>query len=409
MPSMIEDAYRQQMMAQQQQQMQQALQQQNGQQMPQQQQIDPLQGMNQQMQQARNPLATGAGNAIEQAKRSLQMSDDESRRSFGRALISFASAAARNPAPVGSGFAGTLGSINAGFEPALNAYDAEQERIRAHKMQLMAVEAERRKEEREMARQAHEMKMHEANLKINQGYLTLKQQEEEQARLQAEQERLEAEKLLKPGAMIPLASLKGSSWNLVQNTLNEYTKEADAAAHGLSDITEAEKILHEDPNITKYASTIMLAAQRSDPNIIKQKLNSFYVSDADRFNAERLAKHLSNIYTSKLKGFSPKGMNMFMEKQLREGSVDMNMDAKSILKLLSQDKKSLAHVYDSRAEALQKASEGYFKRVAPLKFEGHDDEEQQAQAQPMQMSDDDRQARIRQLKEEKLRLLKSGR
>jgi len=40
-----------------------------------------------------------------------------------------------------------------------------------------------------------------------------------------------------------------------------------------------------------------------------------------------LAKHLSNLYTSKLKGFSPRGMNMFLEKQLREGNLDINMGA----------------------------------------------------------------------------------
>lgn len=317
-----------------------------------------------------DPIARGASNATRNARHSLEMSDAQNSRALGNALIHFSSGMAKNPPPVGSGFAGALGMINAGFAPALEGYNKQRERIQDEMLAVKKLEAAEREEERAMKKQAHDIQMAEKEYalkrQIHSDTYALKQQEAE------EEKALNAE-LGKPGGRVPMAALKGTQWNLVQHELKEYGKQAEKAFDQVSEIRAAKEILKDDPNITKYASTIMLAAQRRDPTIVQQTLNHFWISDKDRYNAERLSKHLSKIFTSGVEGAPAKGMNMFLEKEYKQSVPDFTMHAPAMTALLNHDEEHAMRIYDSRVEALEEAKNGYFKRVEPPKFKKLDE------------------------------------
>jgi hypothetical protein len=380
-------------------------------QMPQQgMQQQPMEGMPEQQQQMQqemvqqpqkpNPLQAGSMAAVEAAKRSLEMSENENRRALGRAMIGMMSGMSQAPS-YGKGLAGNLGALTAGFAPALSAYDSERDRISQinHALQVQQKQEEMmaRKEEREMKRMAHDIDMEGRKVKVAEGYLGLE-------RTKHEDEKREHEELAQPGAKIPLSRLKPSQWNLAQKEIQSNIEKGEASHHALETIGHVKSILKHDPNITKNMSTIMLAAQRGDPSIVRQKLNSWFIPEETRANAEMLAKHLSNLYTSKLKGFSPRGMNMFLEKQLREGNVDINMGAPAMIELLEQDEKALKPIYENAQEVYDEYEKGYFYRPRPKKLSGHKDSEgdedatqKEVSAAPPAMTEQQKQARIQEL------------
>jgi hypothetical protein len=365
--------------------------------MPQQ---DMQQQMPQQMPQRRNPLETGSMAAIEAAKRSLEMSDAENQRALGRALIGMASGM-RNSKSYGQGFAGNIGALTDGLAPALSAYDSERDRI-AHmnhtlQMQHKQEEMLARKEEREMKKIAHDLEMENRKIKVAEGYLGLE-------RTKHEDEKKQLEELSQPGAKIPLSHLRPSQWNLAQKEIQSNIEKGEAAHTALETISHIKSILNNNPNITKNMSTIMLAAQRHDPSIVRQKLNSWFIPEKTRAESEMLAKHLSNLYTSKLKGFPARGMNMFLEKQLREGNLDINMGVPAMIELLEQDEKGIKPIYENAQEVYDEYEKGYFYRPRPKKLSDnkHSEDEgvaskKEASGVPSGMTEEQKQARIQEL------------
>lgn len=389
-------------------QMMQYLQQSNsGQQMPMGQQSaggmpQQMQQIPQQIPQQRNPLETGSRMAIEAAKRSLEMSDSENQRALGRALMGMA-AGIKNSKSYGQGFAGNIGALTDGLLPALNAYDSERDRIAHmnHALQLQQKQEEilARKEEREMKRMNHDLEMENRKIKIAEGYLGLE-------RSKNEEEKKEHEQLSQPGAKIPLSHLKPSQWNLAQKEIQSNIEKGEASHAALETISHIKSILKNNPNITKNMSTIMLAAQRHDPSIVRQRLNSWFIPEKTRADSEMLAKHLSNLYTSKLKGFPARGMNMFLEKQLREGNIDINMGVPSMIELLDQDEKALKPIYENAQEVYDEYEKGYFYRPRPKKLSSYKDSEdendenvvkKEASSIASEMTEEQKQARIKEL------------
>ena len=68
---------------------------------------------------------------------------------------------------------------------------------------------------------------------------------------------------------------------------------------------------------------------------------------------------------------------MFLEKQLKEGNVDINLDAKSIIGLLNEDERVSEHKYKNGLEVYDEYEKGNFYRPKPMKRK-EDEEEQKS-------------------------------
>ena len=321
----------------------------------------------------RNPIAEGSRIAMDSTKHSLQMNESENQRALGRALLTMMGSVDQNP-HYGTGFAGNLNAIASGISPALLEYDNERNRISQLNYKLMEnkkkEESLARKEERELKKMSFEMDLANKKLGIDRGYFDLKKQE-------IDYEKSTEEEMSKAGAKVPLGRLAKhpSMYNNAQAEIKDYINRGEAARNTLHSIQGAKKILIDNPDITKNMSTIMLAAQRNDPTIIKQKLNSLFISDKTRKDAEMLSKYLSNIYTSKLPGMPARGMTMFLEKRLAEGSVDMTMAADAALELLNPDEEVAEHYYKDGQNVYTELEKGNFYRPAPMKIKTLEKEE----------------------------------
>lgn len=295
-----------------------------------------------------SPLEKGSMMAVQSArdsiaakKRMLAMDDTENQRALGRAILAMQHSMNNNP-NYGTGTMANISAMASGAADGMLQYDQERERIANANNVLLNQQKEEerlaRQEELQMKKMSHQIEMDKKRLGIEQGLYSLKKQERED-------ELNEHKKMSEYGATVPLSTLGKNNWNYAQKEIKENLQKGESARHLLESINGAEKILDEDPNITKNIATIMLAAQKNDPTIIRQKLNSWFIPEETRVRAEMLTKYLSNIYTSSLKGMPVRGMNMFLEKQLKEGNVDISLASKSIKNLLNEAKDVSDHVY----------------------------------------------------------------
>jgi len=68
-----------------------------------------------------------------------------------------------------------------------------------------------------------------------------------------------------------LYQARKNQWGQAQKEIKDYIDKGEASHHALETIRHVKSILTDDPDITKNMSTIMLAAQRNDPSIVRQK------------------------------------------------------------------------------------------------------------------------------------------
>lgn len=73
-----------------------------------------------------NPIEQGANAGMMSAQRSMGMNEAEKRRAMGAAMMGFANSMSNVNNYNGSGLAGTLGAMNASFNPALKAYQDQE-------------------------------------------------------------------------------------------------------------------------------------------------------------------------------------------------------------------------------------------------------------------------------------------
>lgn len=337
-----------------------------------------------QAQQIRNPIESGSQAAIAATKRSLEMSDSENNRALGRAIIQMMSNVYKQPS-WGTSRAGNIGALGASFGSGLEAYDRERDRI-AHINHMLQVEQKReealaKREEREMKKMEHDMKMAQQNLAINQGYFGLKKSE-------MEHEKQLAEEMTKAGASIPLGQLAmhPSMHNKAMDNIKSYIDKGDAAIPALQAIDTIENILTRDPDVTKHWGIIALAAQRNDPGYVHQKLANT-VPEKTRIHAELLSKSLSNLATQKFKGIPARGLTVFAEKMLKEGSPSMDMNAKTILKMVPMDKKYFKHAVEARDLVYENLQKGIAHTPKPMELELEKWEEDEAENPYLGLSD----------------------
>lgn len=323
----------------------------------------------QQQQAPSNPMMKGSQDAIEAAKRSLEMNPREERRAMGRALIGMMSGMGQN-AQRGHGLAGNLGAINAGFMPAMNAYDAERDRIiqMNHMLQLQQMEEKRQaaKEAREMEKmkQAAEvekqhMEIAHQRLGLEQGYYGLKKQE-------VDDENKEWELLGSGEGKVPLSRFKSPSMQkYAQTYIDKKTEEGNHAANLINNVSRLEEIYRRNPHISSKISSIMLDRQNEDPGYLKQTLITMGIPPNQRADYEMAAKYSANLKIDAIKSLGTIRGNMFIEKLISSGTPGVGLSGQANLKLLNEMKKEAKHAYEDGHRVYSAYEEGYLQKVKP--------------------------------------------
>jgi len=268
-----------------------------------------------------SPLGRGSQAGLESAKRSLEMSNVENRRALGRAMMHFIGASSTHPPQEGSGFAGALGSLNAGFLPALNAYDVERNRIAEENFALMKHQEDlrRHQEAEEFARMkllsdldSEERAYNEMNAyqKAMVGMNREKTNKEEARLLRASNKRqeLEAKGLIPEGAIL----FDEIEDPVLRRMKMEETQKAKNAFHpaieNLTALQEMKKIYKKYPTLWKDTSTILQLTNEENPTLIKRILSN--VDPKKQAAAQTISKLINDINTNSVKQAAALGRSL---------------------------------------------------------------------------------------------------
>lgn len=195
-----------------------------------------------QNQQSQNPLQAGSQSAMQAAKQSLGMDEDEKRRARGLAIMQFASHLGRPG--YGSGTKGLLNAIGQGVLPAYQAYQGEENRVAQLNSYL---QAQAQKSAQRQAEQAYSMQMHQEKLmqrQAEQEALEKHRQAQlgEMQRYHTGQLGLMEQKAKKGETQQPL-NIGGHEFTPITTTQqkNEYTKERKNMSNTLHELQTAQK------------------------------------------------------------------------------------------------------------------------------------------------------------------------
>jgi hypothetical protein len=257
-----------------------------------------------------SPLESGASAGIQAAKRSLQMNDSENSRALGRAMMHFFS----NSDPTGPGFAGALGGINNGFLPALNAYDAERDRIAHENFSLMKHEEDMRRHQQQEELQRmkfmqemddnergyHEMTAYQkAHLDALSGRRT---KEERQAELAEHRKLALEEKGLLPHNAVMFGEIEDP--NLRKEKQKEIIQRKDklhSSVKNIKNLEQMQEIFTNYPNLWKDMGRIIEHSLEENPTILKSFFSSFKPGEIAA--AQKLRKLSADITVNEIKKF----------------------------------------------------------------------------------------------------------
>jgi hypothetical protein len=316
------------------------------------------------IQQRPNPLEAGSRAAVEAAKRSLEMSDNENRRALGKSIISMLGNMYNHPA-YGKGLAGAFTAMGSNIPGAIEMYDTERDRIRNLNYMLSKQQKEEvaaaRKEEREMKKMAHEMEMQKRHLNVSEGYYNLE-------KMKREDEKLAHAEMAQHGAHIPLSTLPTSAYNRAMAQINTHINEGESVLPGLDAVDNIERILTDTPEVTKHWGTILTASQMQNPGYVNQQLGRL-VPDKIKNNAALLSKNLVTLYASKLKGFPGRSLTAYLENQLKQGMPNITLDASATKELIKGDKKFMKHKHENGQEVYRNLQKGIYYVPKPMEYE----------------------------------------
>lgn len=350
----------------------------------------------------RNPIADGAGTGIEAARRSLQMNKDENSRALGRAMMHFFSG--KNlPAP-GSGLAGALGTVNASFLPAMQQYDAERDRIAKENFALMQHEEEMRrhaaKEEEQRAHFEEMRRLHDAQIAH---YQAQDDRLAEGPYSKEERERdywADKEKDLPLGTeLIEKYRNKPSEWRIIQNDVQDAYTQAKAAKQGMKITSRMKDIIKDHPTLYNKMDVILLNKYNTDPSLLLQKAIEAKVPTKDVAAFQELSKLTADLFALQTKLVPAKGINMFMEKQIRQKIPDARMVPHAFNKIADRMYTDFREAYAPAEEKVNLAKKGIWKKNELMPLEDLEGEIRK-ETNPKNLSEEDLDAQIAALEQE---------
>jgi len=255
------------------------------------------------------PISRGARMGTEASRRSFELSDSDNRRAMGRALMHFASS--RTVPPPGSGLAGALGSFNQGFLPALNAYDAERDRILSE--QLVLQQMEQKQQALDQKQQMQQMKFLNDLMEKERPYHEMTQYEkealglrrgmsgrgsEELNRAMERREALASKGLLPEGALM-FGEIEDK--NIRKEKLKDLKDRAsrfNPAVKNIKSLEQMQEIIDNHPNLWKNIGPIISEQTPGISKALLSNLNPGEISAAQKFK-----KLTSDIAVNYIKQF----------------------------------------------------------------------------------------------------------
>jgi hypothetical protein len=273
----------------------------------------------------------------------------------------------------GSGFNGALSALNASFDPAMEAVQKEESRLReinanAFKMAMKQQEdrIERAAMERKLAmeeRRIAEAERHNKSMEgVYQGKLTGGPEVKEL------KEAAKQIKELTGDNVTPLAAMPTSLQKEAEKRIAKANEKYEAALNAKQYAERIKNIVERNPGIMGNFKYIAQNAVSEDPNYLNQAIAQMALSEKDRTDLAEMGSLVKNLLVTDLKKI-PGGGNMMLDKMLRGATAGAQMPPEAIKRLSDRVIKSADHTIKEDGKVVDYAREGLDYRSAKKEYE----------------------------------------
>lgn len=326
-----------------------------------------------------NPINSGSEIGLEAAKQSLEMDEVQRKRALGRALISYFSNVVKPG--YGQGLSGALSAAAQSMQPALSTYQGEEERAMRLNAALLqrqdALEKDRRREEIQRSRDEESRGLRERQLRLHErAYEEMTPYQREhlelmkgrQSKEEREREHWEnIQKDLEPGVEpIEKFRSKPSEWTHVMKRIDSARDQTKYAKQGMKIISRLNEIMQESPELYNSYGNILMNSHQQDPTFWKQQTIKLGIPKKDIANFQEAGKLHSDLFSMETKSFPARGVNMFMEKQIRQKIPDLRMAREAYKRVADMSLERFKESYDENSKVVDYAHKGFIY-TPPLK------------------------------------------
>ena len=326
--------------------------------------------------QENSPINKGTLSAIKAAKHSLGMDKEEKRRAMSLAIMKFFSNMAK-PGH-GPGFAGALGSVNASFDPAMEAYMNERNRVedlnKSLMKQMMDAEnaaRERDFKERGLTEQIRHNKRSEEISGIDSA--VSKQLKELQLREGLERENMINEarvedKKIKEASGDAVKSIIGMPYNtqlMAEKQGETFQKRATASQEVLEAAETMKEVIEKNPKILSNWKNVQMLKANSEPSLVQNIIQNLTIPESDKSDLFRLWSAKKVMFVKSLEGIPAKAMNMRVDSFLESSLPGGHMTKEAFLKTLDPIINQFSHSYQENSKGAGYFEQGKLYRIKP--------------------------------------------
>lgn len=154
---------------------------------------------------------------------------------------------------------------------------------------------------------------------------------------------------------------KPSMWTYMSKDIDKRVEQGKYAGDALERIRRVREILKESPDLYNKIDIMLLKKHSDDPGFISQ-LSVKGIPKKDVANFQEASKLLADLFTLETKSVQAKGLNMFMEKQLKRKVPELTMVPEAIDRAFNPMFESYSDIYEDGIKASDYASQGLWYR-----------------------------------------------
>lgn len=323
-----------------------------------------------------SPINKGTLSAIKAARHSLGMDEEEKRRAMGLAIMKFFSNMAK-PGH-GPGFAGALGAVNDSFNPAVEAYMNERNRIETLNASLMKqmMDAENAARERDFRERGltEQIRHHKRSEEISGiDSAVSKQLKELQLREGLEKEHMVNEaraqdKKIKEAsgdAVKSILSMPYSTQLMAEKQGESFQKRATASQEVLEAAETMKEIVKKNPKILSNWKQVQMLKASAEPSLVQNAIQNMTLSESDKTDLFTLWNAKKTMFVKSLEGIPAKALNMRVDSFLESSLPGAQMTEGAFLKTLNPIINQFSHSYQENSKGANYFEQGKLYRLKP--------------------------------------------
>ena len=322
-----------------------------------------------------SPISSGAFAGMQAARQSFELGNQDRQRALGIGISKFFANMAKPG--YGRGFNGALSAAAQSFEPAMQAYSQESNRLQdLNQVALkLAMERELQNERMNLERQRideqsrhHRVLERESNLRSSLINQERKEALDEKHYFKNEEKRIKEDS---GDDVKSIVLMPKSTQNRILDKISDYRERKNSATIGRDAAIRIQQIATEHPDILNNFKYVAGAAFNKNEGYINNAISRIAMSPEERAAFTEMANLTKVLFLESNKGIPAAGQNQAIQQMLKQATVGAHMPKESIIAGLEKAIHEFDYGIEEYGKGLEYGKRGYL--YEPSAIESYND------------------------------------